>query len=719
MFLTQTSSADYERLCKLDVLGLEDRAIGDQEGVYAEFKEQLERHPEGWYQTGLPWKANHPKLATNEQGSLRRLDNLVKKLERQPNMLEKYDNIIQDQLTQGIVEKVGDSANEREFYIPHKPVVRERAESTKLRIVYDASARANEKSPSLNECLETGPPLQNRLWNVLVRNRFYPVAVTGDLKQAFLQVRIRKEDRDALRFHWLEDLKTKRVVTLRFTRAIFGLAPSPFLLEGVLEEHLRNCKSKYPEVDEIKRNLYVDDLIGGGENVSKAQHQKKSAQAIFSEAHFELHKWHSNEEALEVEETNPNDQDQTYAKEQLGVTKGETKLLGMPWSKVDDTLAVEFPTQPAEPTKRGILAKIAKVYDPLGLVSPVTLTGKVLYREACDLHVAWDKPLPNNLIMKWNRWEQSLRNDVKFPRSLPKFRENIEAIDLHAFGDASARGVSTAVYAVVHQPSGMSQGLVAAKSRLSKKGLSIPRLELVSGHMSANLLDNVKGVLQDSPVRNTYGWLDSTVALHWIRGKGEYRQFVHNRVRKIQERSDIQWRHVRTDHNPADLGSRGGKVDQTSELWWNGPSWLSHPQDWPQDITTSTSKETEEEAKIVREVLAVTVPQENDQLDEVIQKCEFRKVIRITAWITRFIRNAKVKHRGRIEGPLTTDEIEEATLVWVKRVQHRCENTKQFQKDRLKLNLQKDGRGVYECRVDSKVTILYTYQIKQYLPRSS
>lgn len=244
----------------------------------------------------------------------------------------------------------------------------------------------------------------------------------------------------------------------------------------------------------------------------------------------------------------------------------------------------------------------------------------------------------------------------------------------------------------------MSQGLVAAKSRLSKKGLSIPRLELVSGHMSANLLDNVKGVLQDSPVRNTYGWLDSTVALHWIRGKGEYRQFVHNRVRKIQERSDIQWRHVRTDHNPADLGSRGGKVNQTSELWWNGPSWLSHPQDWPQDITTSTSKETEEEAKIVREVLAVTVPQENDQLDEVIQKCEFRKVIRITAWITRFIRNAKVKHRGRIEGPLTTDEIEEATLVWVKRVQHRCENTKQFQKDRLKLNLQKDGRGVYECR---------------------
>ena len=72
--------------------------------------------------------------------------------------------------------------------------------------MYDASARANPKAPSLNDCLETGPPLQNLLWNVLARNRFHPIAVTGDLKQAFLQVRIRENERDVLRFHWLKDL---------------------------------------------------------------------------------------------------------------------------------------------------------------------------------------------------------------------------------------------------------------------------------------------------------------------------------------------------------------------------------------------------------------------------------------------------------------------------------------------------------------------------------
>ena len=92
-----------------------------------------------------------------------------------------------------------------EFYIPHKAVVKEGAESTKLRV------RAFDQAPSLNDCLHAGSPLQNQLWQVLVRARFHPVAITGDIKQAFLQVRIQEEERDALRFRWITDLKSKSV----------------------------------------------------------------------------------------------------------------------------------------------------------------------------------------------------------------------------------------------------------------------------------------------------------------------------------------------------------------------------------------------------------------------------------------------------------------------------------------------------------------------------
>ena len=231
MVLTQTAAADYEQLCKLDVLGIQDTAIVDQADVYEEFKEQLTRSAEGWYETGLPWKRNHPPLPNNNAGSLKRLENAVRKLENQ-GILEPCDASIKEQLVEGIVEPAKKQFVGREFYIPHKPVIRESAESTKLGIVYDASGQASQKAPSLNDCLHAGPHLQNQLWSVMVRARFHPVLTTGDMNQAFLQVRIHMQDHDSMRFHWIADLETRRVETLQFTRALFGLSSSPFLLGG-------------------------------------------------------------------------------------------------------------------------------------------------------------------------------------------------------------------------------------------------------------------------------------------------------------------------------------------------------------------------------------------------------------------------------------------------------------------------------------------------------
>ena len=355
MFMTQTSSADYEKLCRLDVLGLEDSPTGEQDEVYKEFQEQLQRSSERWYETTLPWKGNHPPLPNNKSGSLRRFNSLVRKLERS-DLLERYDKVIKDQLEQGIVERASEVPQGREFYIPHKPVVKESAESTKLRIVYDASARASENSPSLNECLNPGPPLQNQLWNVLVRARFHPVLITGDLKQAFLQVRIHEKDRDVLRFHWFKDLQTKTIEVLRFTRALFGLAPSPFLLWGVIQQHLENFRTVHPEiVSEIEKSLYVDDLISGGENKIEAEQLKSKAIEIFSDATFDLHNWHSNVRDLESPIKVGAEDAETFAKQQLGVPNGEqASILGLSWNKEEDTIGIKFPSCVAEPTKRGI-----------------------------------------------------------------------------------------------------------------------------------------------------------------------------------------------------------------------------------------------------------------------------------------------------------------------------------------------------------------------------
>ena len=139
-------------------------------------------------------------------------------------------------------------------------------------------------------------------------------------------------------------------------------------------------------------------------------------------------------------------------------------------------------------------------------------------------------------------------------RALVQYQEPISSISLHVFGDASGVGVAAAAFTVVSQPSGVTQGIVAAKARLAKQGLTIPRLELVACHMATNMAANAREALEGYPVDQVYCWSDSTPALHWIRREGEYKRFVHNRVRKIRDKNWITWRYVPTKENPADLG---------------------------------------------------------------------------------------------------------------------------------------------------------------------
>ena len=346
------------------------------------------------------------------------------------------------------------------------------------------------------------------------------------------------EDRDVLRFFWIKDLETKEIVTLRQTRVPFGSVSSPFLLGATLNRHLENCQKDYPDtVEELKNSTYVDDVISGGETIKQVQKFKEESVELFSQGGFPLHKWHSSDPRFE--EQQPADEDQTYAKEELGTNPAETKILGMKWDKAKDTLAVDFRgcKQTGEGTKRGILQSIARVYDPLGVTSPLILDAKEIYRKTCEEKHSWDIPLRNEIAESWKKWRDGLPEEVSVPRSITPHKEEITGINLRGFGDASVKGCSAAVYAVVHQREKTTQGLVTSKSRIAKQNVSIPRLELIAGHMVANLTDNVRRALAGYNIFGAYGWLDSTVALYWIKNKdGEWKQFVSNRVAKIQQK---------------------------------------------------------------------------------------------------------------------------------------------------------------------------------------
>ena len=123
-------------------------------------------------------------------------------------------------------------------YLPHHPVIRTDKSTSRVRIVYDASAKRD--GPSLNDCLETGPNTLPQIIDILLRFRLNKIALISDVKQAFLNVSIPESDRDFLRFLWVNDINSNEteIIIRRFTRVAFGTAASQFLLASAISKHL-------------------------------------------------------------------------------------------------------------------------------------------------------------------------------------------------------------------------------------------------------------------------------------------------------------------------------------------------------------------------------------------------------------------------------------------------------------------------------------------------
>ena len=210
--------------------------------------------------------------------------------------------------------------------------------------------------------------------------------------------------------------------------------------------------------------------------------------------------------------------------------------------------------------------------------------------------------------------------------------------------------------------------------------------------MAVNLTENVKEAMRGFPLNNITCWSDSSVVLYWLKGTETYKQFVENRVRKIRSHEGVVWRHVPTNSNPADMGSRGSQHKQ--ELWMNGPTWLQDPESWPPDIVTKPSVESKVEAKPAKTLVNAAVVQQS-KINDVLAKFRLQKAIRIFSWIYRFMNNA-LRSRGtvRTEGPLTTTETECQRILFIRHAQESCT----CEEDRISLNLKPNETNLLECR---------------------
>ena len=487
------------------------------------------------YEVSLPWKEEHLPIPNNYELSSNRLRSMHFKLQNKPELLMEYDQIIKEQLSSGIVEEVpekeiekikvtniqsSDAHGKNIHYMPHHAVIRQNRETTKLRMVYDCSAKSNNQPYALNDCLETGPNYIPQLLEVLLRFRWNPIAISADIEKAFLMVGINRNDRDMLRFLWLKNPYDPRsdVIHLRFCRLMFGLRPSPAILGAVLAHHLNSSKQYDPElVGLIKNSMYVDDFLSGSGSVVKGKEIYSNCKQIMKEASFNLRKWHSNSiellEFIDKQETNEHSitntsrvegkkvtkEDESYAKTTVGKnlqSKAKSvNVLGSTWNVETD----EFHFQLSELitlaksltlTKRSFLR-----VSSAGVLSLFTILLKVAFQSICVEGLDWDKELQNPYRKLWNSFLSDITQleRLRVPRCYFNTSTNPTNKQFHSFSDASKKAFAAVTYLRSTYPDGhVETRLVASKTRVAPiKTQTIPRLELLGAVMSARLSSTI------------------------------------------------------------------------------------------------------------------------------------------------------------------------------------------------------------------------------------
>ena len=637
------------------------------------------------YELPIPFKAKPPDLPNNRQLTEKRLNLLQHKLLSDPVKSEKYRKVMQEMIDKGHAEKVPKDEIQHDdgavWYLPHHGVS-SLEKPDKLRIVFDCSAKYG--NISLNDQVLQGPDLSNSLAGVLLRFRQDSVAMIADIECMFHQVRVRPSDRDVLRFLWWSNGEmNQEPEDFRMTVHLFGGVWSPscanFALRRTAEDNETEFDAKVVEC--VKRNFYVDDFLKSVGSSQIAVQLINDLTQLLSRGGFRLTKWMSN--CRDVIETIDEGE---RTKEIVGLDLSCEKLpieraLGIVWDVETDSLGYRAIIKDKPHTRRGMLSIISSVYDPLGLLSPCILPAKMIVQELCRRNVGWDMPAPVDVIPRWLKWLEQLPvvEQIKVNRCINPFGACVAEFSLHHFCDASQVGYGVASYLRSVDANGnASCCLLMAKSRLAPlKTVTIPRLELSAAALAVKLDEFIRSEL-DFAVRSFF-WTDSAIVLAYIRNVDKrFKTFVANRVSLIHNGSTpSQWRHVRTEWNPADDVSRGLTFEElkTNQRWFHGPDFLVEFDEnlWPIMPENPVGIDNlETKAKSACVLLSYEVS--GDVMNRLFHRySDFYLLKKSVAWILVLIKQLYYRIKGmqlrNMKEKLTVDELQKAEIAILKYVQ--------------------------------------------------
>lgn len=524
------------------------------------------------FNLSMPLKMEKERVSNNREIALVSLYRMERKLD--PVLQAAYVKFMREYFALGHGSVAQPS--KKGYFIPHRCVLRPESLTTPVRVVFNASSKKKGEL-SLNQALMAGPQIQRELFDILVSVRTYCFVYTADVEKMYRMIWVKEEDRDMQRILWRES-PNEPVREYRLNTVTYGTVSASFMATYCLEIIAREIESDHPEAAElIRRNFYMDDLIAGGSNFQQVKNNLMIVNRALAHRGFHLRKYSANVPELLSElpkEAILNGAD-VHLSDEVG-------MLGIAWSPQDDvfkskvTVPLELEGQVV--TKRIMMSVLAKTFDPLGIVSPVTIRGKLmiqaLWREGLD----WDVPVSGNAESEFRTYLAELSEMKSF--NVCRFVGLVGAkLQIVGFCDASTRAYCAMIFVrAVESNVVRSCKLMCAKTRVAPtKEMTIPKMELNAAVLLAQLVDRVRKN-SNVNVEDCFLFTDATIVLCWLsHSADEWKTFVSNRVEKIKCIIPYEnWFYVHTSQNPADLATRGLSVAEflDSELWLSGPGFL-------------------------------------------------------------------------------------------------------------------------------------------------